>query len=1144
MRILVWVTSMVAVAACCAAHASQETDWASLSGDAAVPSGETWYADESDMAAVNSLSSITVPDSATLIFRDTVTVPKAGLLKGDGAVRKSGASAWGAYANAQTDFTGDWHLDGGVVTNAAAGAFGAYYGAEVTGALYVHEGAALVLNGNNMDFRYRDVRIAGSGNVAVPRSLVVLATKDGAVRRLVLDSDATIEVGANYWWLSRQGPLHEGIIDLGTHTLTKYGKSLPYWYFLGVTVVGDGGMVVKEGNVLLRERTSWGGGPESGEFTFESPSGSVDFRLYNKPSVQRRRMRFVSPAVFTYASNDGASGYSGLWTTNHSHFAGDVALDGDGVELAILGNNGYYNEQHTANAMLSFSGTVSGSGKVRVGAPCGTGAGGVLNLIGHNTYAGGTEVLGGGLAGLYAYWPDSVPSFASTVVSNSFLAARLGFADDGETPRWTDGDIYRAMNTMQFKECGHISIDATECAGGVHEVTAADIEGGVTDISRRTVGCAGGTLRLRVNADEERRIGLAVDRGTLELVGGGTFRLAPTNSLKGIVKSDDVDGTPVAKVLVTDGSTVVQAHETVHVGGAFGELGFWNGSHLGFARLVVSNATWCTEVNEGYASGGGKELADGAIYVGHLNGGTLEVQDGGIVSNKVVVGGGGESAHMGCGYGGVYLGDGGRLYITRNTHSTIGIYLTSCIGISNFGYIEQTGGILGGHGLTVGGYGIGVFHSYGGTSSFDDPVELGMCNQGRGVIYLTNTVCNVETYMRMGYATTTYAQITVDGPEAVLAAKGAIYVGNNSDYSVRINVNGGGTFSFSRPVLYAKGALNVAVQPEPFVLNVDGGTIASHPQGASRWLFGVDETNRFSKIVVYGRGMTVDTGAAEIEQIAETPFVGATGGGVAAVDIGGEVGNLVGAPMVTISNVDGGSGYGATAVADWDPATRTLKGVVVTSRGWGYEQGKVKVTLSAGVQWSKTVSGDSVTVSANVSGGLSKRGSGTLVLNAANTWCGWTKVEGGILKCNAAGAMPDGTAVTLSGGGTLDFGGYACKVESVTYGVGGGSVANSENVEMPSAATFELDVDDILSGLSIPYSGNLDLSKATIRIAGDLTKLDPSTCLRHALISVTDGTASGTPAVEADGLPTGWTVVSGGSGVRLVRPFGTVVTVR
>lgn len=90
-------------------------------------------------------------------------------------------------------------------------------------------------------------------------------------------------------------------------------------------------------------------------------------------------------------------------------------------------------------------------------------------------------------------------------------------------------------------------------------------------------------------------------------------------------------------------------------------------------------------------------------------------------------------------------------------------------------------------------------------------------------------------------------------------------------------------------------------------------------------------------------------------------------------------------------------------MADWDPETRVLKGVHITSHGWGYKQGKVKVTLSTGKQeqWSKTLTGDAITVGANVAGGFTKRGAGILTLNATNTWAQWTKVEGGTLRVNA-----------------------------------------------------------------------------------------------------------------------------------------------
>ena len=132
---------------------AQTTDWSQVSGDVTIPAGETWYAEESDMATVNGLTSITVSgavtgdnpvEAATLVFRNTTTVPKAGLLLGAGIVRKSGLSVWANYANAQTSFTGDWHLDGGVVTNTATGAFGKI-NATTVGKLYIHDGAALVL---------------------------------------------------------------------------------------------------------------------------------------------------------------------------------------------------------------------------------------------------------------------------------------------------------------------------------------------------------------------------------------------------------------------------------------------------------------------------------------------------------------------------------------------------------------------------------------------------------------------------------------------------------------------------------------------------------------------------------------------------------------------------------------------------------------------------------------------------------------------------------------------------------------------------------------------------------------------------------------------------------------------------------------
>ena len=82
---------VIAAALCVSAAfaTAQTTDWAQLSGEVVIPAGETWYADESDMTKVNALTSITVSgavmgespaDAATLVFRNTTTVPKTDLL--------------------------------------------------------------------------------------------------------------------------------------------------------------------------------------------------------------------------------------------------------------------------------------------------------------------------------------------------------------------------------------------------------------------------------------------------------------------------------------------------------------------------------------------------------------------------------------------------------------------------------------------------------------------------------------------------------------------------------------------------------------------------------------------------------------------------------------------------------------------------------------------------------------------------------------------------------------------------------------------------------------------------------------------------------------------------------------------------------
>ena len=1118
-----------------ASFASTETDWSQMSGAVTVPVDETWYADEADMAAVNGLTTITVDGS--LVFRNTTTVPKASLLAGTGTVHKTGLSVWANYANAQTSFTGDWHLDGGVVTNTAAGSFGKI---DVTtvGKLYVHDGAALVMDNANTEYFYRDLHIAGAGNIIVPRALVVKKTKSSGVRHLYLDADATIETGPDHYWMGNQGSTtaKNGVLYLGEHTVTQYGAGLE-WYFLGLTVNGTGSIVFDGKGVALRT-SSWGG-TEAGSlpFVFGAPGGSAkNFVLYNKPGVVRRDLQFNVPVSFSVSANDTPS-RKGLMSTNSNHFTGNLLLNGAASRLtAALG---------TANAVVSFSGTVSGEGGVQVGG-MGEYERGILNLFGRNTYGGTTAVTEKGLNGIMAAWPDSVPDYSKAFVTNGYLAARLGMAADGTTPRWTATDIWNMMNNVNYAKVGHFSINAEECEDATYEMSVADIAANVPALERRTIGCAGGTLKLRVNAGDEQRIGLAVDRGTLELVGGGTFLLAPTNSLKGGILPGNVNEFPLAELRVTDGSTVIQNEECVHVGGTFSSGSF---DARGCARLVVSNANWKTVFDTGYSSGGERELGRGAIWLGHLNAGILEIQNGGSVSNKVVVGGGGTAsgggAHEGNGVGAVYLGEGGFLYMPRKG----GGHLTSNIGATNpgYGYLEQSGGVLGGNGIQVANYGPGVAHVYGGEGRFENSINVAVCNNGMGILYITNGTWAASSYLIHCSGNGCEAQTTVDGPDAAILLSGNeanIYSANSPNYSIRVNVNHGGTIQFGRAIVYNSGALNIAKQAQPFVLNVNGGILKRHYDWSEGWMFGSTPTNRFSRVVVYEEGMTIDIpDEKSVVQIAEMPFEGADGNGIMSIDLGEAVTNLLGAPYVKLENASGGEGYGASAVADWDPKTRVLKGVHVTSHGWGYTQGKVKVTLSTGGIWSKTLTGDAITVGPNTSGGFTKRGGGTLTLNATNTWTRWTKVEGGTLVVNADWAIPPDTDLTISGGGILNFNGKTGEVVSVTYGAGGGSIINADNAVIPAIGAFTLDIDEIMAGQSIPFTGDLDLAGKTLTLTGDLAKLDTASARRYTLIAVSGGIVSGEPTVVAD-LPAPWQTVVTSNGVRLFRPCGAAVILR
>jgi len=146
-------------------------------------------------------------------------------------------------------------------------------------------------------------------------------------------------------------------------------------------------------------------------------------------------------------------------------------------------------------------------------------------------------------------------------------------------------------------------------------------------------------------------------------------------------------------------------------------------------------------------------------------------------------------------------------------------------------------------------------------------------------------------------------------------------------------------------------------------------------------------------------------------------------------------------------------------------ATRNM----TVTRGLGGEGAKLSGVLSF--------------TSANA--GLQKNGNGQLLLAANNTYSGPTVVNGGTLRSSNSGALPSGTAVTVTGTGAgqtsiLDINGNSTTIGTLTLG---GSTASSAALVLTGTGTLTLGGDVTFANGNNPLGavirGNLGLGAAT-----------------------------------------------------------------
>ena len=376
--------------------------------------------------------------------------------------------------------------------------------------------------------------------------------------------------------------------------------------------------------------------------------------------------------------------------------------------------------------------------------------------------------------------------------------------------------------------------------------------------------------------------------------------------------------------------------------------------------------------------------------------------------------------------------------------------------------------------VVIAGKGYGCWWQTGGRSDMLDDVYL---NDGDG------NSCGVLT-------------LSGTGTEMCLtnnAVHGKKIIGCNDTSSVQsigtLNLNDG---AILRANSISKGP-NTSAQSR-FYVNFDGGIVAP----ASAWqLFGTGgasssgtSDNPPDEVTVYSRGAIIDCanaidGSYGLNSVyVSVPLKAASGKGIAAISIPEDVKalNYACIPHIYIE----GDGYGASAVAEFDPDTCHVTGVKITSRGCNYTTENTRVFIGANglcATRDKRLS-DRIECTATLAdnspgGGLVKRGgANTLCLYGDNNYKGVTCCETGVVKFMVSAAHPDGGGLDVWKGATIQLAGDAVAGSVAGSGaINGGNLSGVTNVIARAEDVFADDATPLtLESRSLTLSSDVKVT--------------------------------------------------------------------
>ena len=1075
-------------------------------------------------------------DETGVVEFDTSSAPTM-VISGAGTVRKVTAAAW-TMSTPIPDFTGVYDLEAGVTSFSAAKVFGA--DGSSAQILYVRDGATLsFVKYATSKLNYRTIHAAGrgvDGRGALEMVDTASDTSYGQFRNLVLEDDTLINFpnGGLVFIGGSDG------IDLNGHDLHLAGKGT--FTYLN-KLKGDGEIVLEGASGMTPTWVVRAG-------TFD-PDAQQAFRMsgYSKISVTENTTR--KPNVPIYVTGVGNTlAYSEYWNktwewnTNGVGWAGAITFvnePGTAAKLTLSSEGEYaYYKQFT------LTGPITGPGQVAVELYH---KHRVCFAATNNTFSGGLYVGGyhGANSGQFcALHPGSLPAYSS--ITGEYGHVDATFLPDADNP-WTADEFAKLAAQATWQQNAFALMDVSAYTNGVPP--SAPLSSNVT--VRAAIG-ANGAVDLTGTTAQGFPDYFDWNYGHAVLSGPQRFEVDTFRIENGSLASVYPDGSGVtnsATVTLDGGIEIVTGTNMVKVGN-----NAQNTTRDATARLVVKDAFLHTSSTNRFWSTGRSE----ALAVGCGDGtwspvaGILEVRDGGVVSNKLHVAGGGVKAGEGGGRG-LMIQKGGTVYALGATKDT---HFGSAVGMAGHGAYDMRGGTFTAFGsFMVGAYCAGVWRQSGGDVSWTNYPDstakafgFGYANGGWGTLDMTGgrfRVASGELGLAQGYtAGSQRAMLSIRGPGTYFGGAGSVWrVGGNSNCNTSTVVVANGA------VVQVGGVINGATKQSDFVFAFDGGTLRTGLDDAC--LFGCESSysppyknfkpeNVPTAVLVYAGGMTLDTDGFT-GGYSSFPITMPRGGGVTGTAFAEE---LTGGTFATIPQVVmEGDGHGACAVAQYDAERGAVTGIEVTCPGEGYTWARAGVCYQRGASGNGgTVTWYDCTIGANAqTGGFTKAGAGDFTLKATNDWAGVTTAAGGVLKADVDYAIPTNAAVRLAGG-DLDLNGKAACITGVVYAAGGGRILNAGAATLPDAFSLETTVDDIVAGKAIALTGDVDLEGVPLTVFGDdFSALDPKKKGGYPVVTAT-GTLTGAPALTSEPLPANWAFRPRGNKISLVYLKGTMLIVR